>query len=42
VAEQGEDAAYAWYRSQHPELIRKPVTSVPAAAVFAITRKNAV
>jgi hypothetical protein len=42
VAEQGEDAAYAWYRSQHPELIRKPVASVPAARVFAITRKKAV
>ena len=32
VAEQGEDAAWAWYRSQHFELLRKPVASVPAAA----------
>lgn len=27
MVEQGEDAAYAWYRSQHPELLRKPVAS---------------
>jgi len=29
VAEQGEDEAFAWYRSQHPELFRKPVASAP-------------
>lgn len=33
TAEQGEDAAYAWYSSQHPKLHRKPVASVSAAAV---------
>jgi hypothetical protein len=42
VAEQGEDAAYAWYRAQHPEPPRKPVASVPASAVFPFTRKKAV
>lgn len=40
MAEQGEDAAYAWYRSQHPRLLRKPVASVSATA--AIARKKAV
>jgi len=33
MAEKGEDAAYAWYCSQHPELLRKPVASVPAGAI---------
>lgn len=28
LADQGEEAAYAWYRSQHPEMFRKPVASV--------------
>lgn len=42
AAEQGEDAAYEWYRSQHPELFRKPVASVPAAAALSVVRKNAV
>lgn len=41
VAEHGEDAAYAWYRSQHPQLFRKPVASVSAAAAGAIARKKA-
>jgi hypothetical protein len=40
MAEQGEDAAYAWYRAQHPELLRKPVASVPAAAVRTIAGKR--
>ena len=39
AAEQGEDAAFAWYRSQRPEPFRKPVASVPAAAVRAIVSK---
>jgi hypothetical protein len=42
LAEQGEDAAYAWYRSQHPELFRKPVASVPATAAGAIAIKKVV
>jgi hypothetical protein len=42
LAEQGEDAAYAWYCSQHPELLRKPVASVPASAVRAIAGKKVV
>jgi hypothetical protein len=42
IAEQGEDAAYAWYCSQHPELLRKPVVSVSAVAAGAIGRKKAV
>lgn len=41
VAEHGEDAAYAWYRSQHPELRRKPVASVPATAAGAAANKRA-
>lgn len=40
MAEQGEDAAYAWYCSQHPERLRKPVASVPAAAARTITGKK--
>lgn len=40
--EQGEDAAYEWYRSQHPELGRKPVASVSAAAAYPIVRKKVV
>lgn len=40
MAEKGEDAAYAWYRSQHLELLRKPVVSVPAAGSGAIARKK--
>lgn len=40
MAEQGEDAAYAWYCSQHPELLRKPVASVPAAAAHTIASKK--
>jgi hypothetical protein len=42
MAEQGEDAAYAWYCSQHPELLRKPVASVPAAAAGTNARKRVV
>jgi hypothetical protein len=42
VSEQGEDAAYAWYRSQHPELLRKPVTSVSAVAAGAVARRKLV
>jgi hypothetical protein len=42
MAEQGEDAAYAWYRSQHPELLRKPVVSVPAAGAGAIALKKVI
>jgi hypothetical protein len=41
VAEQGEDAAYAWYRSQHPELFRKPVASVSVDTAHLIIRKKA-
>src|SRR5579863_10642825 len=40
TSEHGEDAAYAWYCSQHPELLRKPVASVPAFAVRAIASKT--
>lgn len=40
VAEQGEDAAYAWYCSRHPELLRKPVASVPAADTRTIASKK--
>jgi len=40
TAEQGVDAAYAWYCSQHPELLRKPVASVPAPAFRAIGSKT--
>jgi hypothetical protein len=40
TAEQGEDAAYAWYCSQRPELRRKPVASVPAFAPRAIVSKT--
>ncbi|MGA2538125.1 MAG: hypothetical protein ABSF53_19090 [Terracidiphilus sp.] len=40
TAEQGEDAAYAWYLSQHPELGRKPVASVPAPAPRAIVGRT--
>lgn len=32
AAEQGEAAAYAWYCSQHPEILRKPVAAVPRAS----------
>lgn len=39
VAEQGKDAADAWYRSQHPELFRKPVASVSAAAAYDVRKK---
>jgi hypothetical protein len=39
TAEQGEDAAYAWYCSQRPELLRKPVASVPAAPAHAVVNK---
>lgn len=42
VAERGEDAAYAWYRSLHPELLRKPVVSVPAYAAGAIARRKVI
>jgi hypothetical protein len=42
VAEQGEDAAYAWYCSQHPKVLRKPVASVPAAAAHPIVRRKVV
>ena len=41
-AEQGEDAAYEWYRSQHPELGRKPVVSVSAAEAYSCGRKKAI
>jgi len=41
MADQGEDAAYAWYCSQHPELLRKPVASVPASAAHAFGGKKA-
>ena len=41
VAEQGEDEAHEWYRSQHPELFRKPVASVSVAAVHSIDHKKA-
>jgi hypothetical protein len=40
TAEQGEDAAYAWYCSQRPELRRKPVASVPAFAARAVVGKT--
>lgn len=40
AAEQGEDAAYAWYCSERPELLRKPVASVSAAAARAIGSKT--
>jgi hypothetical protein len=40
TAEQGEDAAYAWYCSRRPELLGKPVASVPAAAQRAIAGKT--
>jgi len=40
-AEQGEDAAYAWFCEQHPELLRKPVASVPATAVSRTASKKA-
>ena len=39
LAEQGEDAAFAWYRSKHPEMFRKPVASVYPAAAYEIRRK---
>jgi hypothetical protein len=39
-AEQGEDAAFAWFCSQRPELLRKPVASVPAATPRAIVSKT--
>jgi hypothetical protein len=42
VAEQGEDAAYAWYCSQHPKVLRKPVASVPASGLRAAASKRAV
>jgi len=41
TAEQGEDAACTWYRSQRPQLGRKPVASVPALAPRAIVIKTA-
>lgn len=41
-AEQGEDAAYEWYRSQHLELGRKPVASVSAVSAYPTVRKKAV
>lgn len=40
TAEQGEDAADAWYCSQRPELLRKPVASVHAAAPRSIVSKT--
>jgi hypothetical protein len=42
MAEQGEDAAYAWYCSQHPELLRKPVASVHSPGAGAMAGKKAV
>jgi hypothetical protein len=39
MAEQGEDAADAWYRSQHREMLRKPVASVSVDAAYGGTRK---
>ncbi len=39
MAEQGEDAADAWYRSQHCEMFRKPVASVSVAAAYDINKK---
>ena len=42
MAEQGEDAAYAWYRSQHPEQFRKPLVSVRVPVAGATTFKKAV
>ncbi|HKF49380.1 MAG TPA: hypothetical protein VKB38_18620 [Terracidiphilus sp.] len=42
AAEKGEDAAEAWYRSQHPELFRKPVESAPAAGAGGIAYKRVV
>jgi hypothetical protein len=41
ASEQGEDAAYAWYCSQHPELLRKPVVSVSATASYGSAHKKA-
>jgi hypothetical protein len=40
MAEQGEDAAFGWYCSQHPERLRKPVASVSATAAFATASKR--
>ena len=40
MAEQGEDAAFAWYCSQHPDRLRKPVASVPATAARATASKR--
>ncbi len=41
TAEQGEEAAYAWYCSQHPELLRKPVASVSSTTSYASAHKKA-
>ena len=41
-AEQGEDAAFAWYSSQHPEMLRKSVASVPAPSAGMIVVKKVV
>lgn len=40
LAAQGEDAAYSWYCSQHPELLRKPVASVSADEVRSATSRT--
>jgi hypothetical protein len=40
MAEQGEDASFAWYCSQHPHRLRKPVASVPATAARAAASKR--
>lgn len=42
AAEQGEEAANLWYRSQHPQLFRKPVVSVPASTPGVIQRMRVV
>ena len=41
-AEIGEDAAFAWYRSQHPELARKPVASVSVDEAYSFGHKKAI
>ena len=40
TAEEGEDAAYAWYCSRHPKPLRKPVASVPAIAAGRIASEK--
>lgn len=42
MVEQGEDAAYAWYCSQLPQVPRKPVASVPVSALRTAAGKRAV